>query len=70
MLRDGQRCLGSHEVVAGVMAMSAHLTQDAGGAHTGSGRQKHHKRIRLHQHKGQKVQGRDTFKQKWNHHIG
>lgn len=35
MLRDGERCLGSHEVVAGVMAMSAHLTQDAGRAHTG-----------------------------------
>lgn len=34
MLRDGQRCLGSHKVVAGVMAMSAHLTQDAGRAHT------------------------------------
>lgn len=36
MLRDGQRCLGSHKVVAGVMAMSAHLTQDAGRAHTES----------------------------------
>lgn len=35
MLRDGERCLGSHEVVAGVMAMSAHLTQDAGRAYTG-----------------------------------
>lgn len=35
MLRDGERGLGSHEVVAGVMAMSAHLTQDAGRAHAG-----------------------------------
>lgn len=47
MLRDGQRCLGSHEVVAGVMAMSAHLTQDAGGAHAASGKQKRHKRDSL-----------------------
>ena len=35
MLRDGERCLGSHEVVAGVMAVSAHLTKDAGRAYTG-----------------------------------
>lgn len=35
MFRDGERCLGSHEVVARVMAMSAHLTQDAGRAHAG-----------------------------------
>lgn len=41
MLRDGERCLGSHEVVAGVMAMSAHLTQDAGRAHTGREKPKH-----------------------------
>lgn len=35
MFWDGERCLGSHEVVARVMAMSAHLTQDAGWAHAG-----------------------------------
>ena len=35
MLGDGERRLGSHEVVAGVMAMSAHLAQDAGRTHTG-----------------------------------
>lgn len=33
MLGDGQRRLGSDEVVAGVVAVSAHLTQDAGRAH-------------------------------------
>lgn len=35
VLRDGQGRLGSHEVVAGVVAVSAHLTQDAGRAHAG-----------------------------------
>lgn len=38
MLGDGQRRLGSHEVVAGVMAVSAHLTQDAGRAHAAGGK--------------------------------
>lgn len=40
MLRDGERCLGSHEVVAGVVAVSAQLTQDAGRAHTDRDKQK------------------------------
>lgn len=35
VLGDGQGRLGSHEVVAGVVAVSAHLTQDAGRAHAG-----------------------------------
>lgn len=48
MLRDGERCLGSHEVVAGVMAMSAHLTQDAGRAH--AGRDKANKNINMDSH--------------------
>lgn len=38
MLRDGERCLGSHKVVAGVVAMSAQLTQDAGRANAGGER--------------------------------
>lgn len=37
MLWDGQRRLGSDEVVAGVVAVSAHLTQDAGRAHAVEG---------------------------------
>lgn len=37
VLGDGQGGLGSHEVVAGVVAMSAHLTQDAGRAHAAGG---------------------------------
>lgn len=41
VLGDGERGLGSHEVVAGVMAMSAHLTQDAGRAHAGRDIEKH-----------------------------
>lgn len=49
MLGDGERCLGSHKVVAGVMAMSAHLTQDAGRAHTGGG--KADKNINMDTHK-------------------
>lgn len=41
MFGDGERSLGSYEVVAGVMAMSAHLTQDAGRTHTAREKQKH-----------------------------
>lgn len=37
VLGDGQRRLGSDEVVAGVVTVSAHLTQDAGRAHAVEG---------------------------------
>lgn len=43
MLRDGKRCLGSHKVVAGVMAVSTHLTQDAGWTHAACGSGKENK---------------------------
>ena len=39
VLGDGEGRLGSHEVVARVVAVSAHLTQDAGRAH--ADREKH-----------------------------
>lgn len=56
MLRDGERGLGSHQVVAGVVAVSAHLTQDAGRAHAGR-EQAHKQHICIETHKAaQRIQ--------------
>lgn len=35
MLGDGERRLGSNEAVTRIVAVSAHLTQDAGWTHAG-----------------------------------
>lgn len=76
MLRDGQRCLGSHEVVAGVMAMSAHLTQDAGGAHTAAENKNITKGFAYISTEVRRLRGGTCSdlimlqKLKWNHLIG
>lgn len=52
MLGDGERRLGSHQAVARIMAVSAHLTQDAGWAHTG--KETAQKKITMHAQKSVK----------------